>query len=365
MSFQRCALALLVGSTLGLTSAPQAAEAAGGIDATVSHRALKDGPVELELHSGEVLQTSPPSVALNNVMGLARLRVNNIANPVEISCQLREANATASSTTPVTVAEHLWKDGELYSTNRVINGDVGKQALLTFITVPDSKGSYVYTIDSVENVELHFVDCTVKTLGGGARSGRLDTARSARASPRGGRSARPAARASRSKTPRISGKRSLTRLSPKAVRKFERAQPQAPRRAQPQTPAPKPSSHSFGALQFASESKKAQIYTAEFVRLGTDGLRISRKGSIIAGISVPVGKSALVDCEIDTSSLNQDGMTIEVKQNGSSAQTFAFDDGTHHLVFGVPRTIGLETITLQSDGYYDFWGLGQCEVKFK
>lgn len=354
-------LLLATACAAGVASLPQQADAAG-IDSTVNHRSLHDGAVRLELFDGKAEQGNPAYVLLGGDYGRARLWIENISTPTKATCSVGKGKPGDKLTKTFTVEEHYRKASKMYATGMTLSMTAGSYKKLEFIVTPTPAGTYVYDIEGSPLGNSSFVECTVKTLGSQAANPRRGSAASARAGTRPG----PAARASRSgeaavTTARISGTRTLKRLNRRQeqTRGFERR----PRRA-PRTAAG-PASHSFGAWNFVSDSKKAMLLRSEFASLTASGLALTATDSVAATVQIPSGKSAVLDCEIEVGDFVEPDFAVSVKHAGGPTTTHTFLPGVRHLVFGVSPMVGLETLFLQGNGAETGrWVLRSCEVSF-
>lgn len=355
-------LFLATGCAAATAWLPLSADAAG-IDATVSHRNLTDGPVSLALHKGELMQGNPGYVLLSGSGGQVRLVINNISKPTEVSCSLGKGDPSDKLSQTFRVVEYFSNASASYATGETRSITAGGSQQLKFIVTPGPTGKYWYDIEGDSPGDSSFLECRVKTLGADDSNPRVGSAEGARAQTRTPSATRkPTSRTSRDTTVRISGSRKLRRLSRKEER-TRRIERNPPSRG---NTAPPPASHTFGAWRFVSESKKAMLLTADFLSLSaTQGMGMTGSNAFAATVQIPSGKSAVLDCEVDVGKFTGPDFTVTVKQSGGPQTTKTLKPGLQHLVVGVTWVVGLETLVVQGNGdNTDYWSLRQCEVSF-
>lgn len=343
---------------------PQTADAAG-IDATVNHRKLVDGPVSVAFHGGELVQGNPNYVMLRAGSGRVRLSINNLSKLTEISCSMGKGDPSDAQPKTFSVVEYYSNASGSYATGVTRSITAGGHKELKFTVPPGPAGKYWYDIEGGSTTDSSFAECRVKTLGADERHPAAGLAEAARGNTRTPSAARtPDSRSSRDTAAPISGGRTLRRLSRKEqrTRRIE-SKPRSRARA-----APAPASHTFGPWRLVSESKQAMLLTADFFSWSpTLGLGMSGSNSFAATVQIPSGKSAVLDCKVDVGRAVPPNFAITVKQSGGPETTKALKQGTQHLVVGVPRVIGLETLFVEGNGdngNMGAWTLRECEVSF-
>lgn len=108
------------------------------------------------------------------------------------------------------------------------------------------------------------------------------------------------------------------------------------------------------------------LLTADFMFLSaTQGMAMNGSSWFGASVQIPGAKSAVLDCEVDVGQTTGPDLTVTVKQSGGPQTTKTLKPGRQHLVVGVNRVAGLETLVVQSNAENDQrWFLRQCEVSF-